>query len=147
MIPKCRIYCYETQEMIVARDYRELAELFSGLDADDSLYSDPMQSTWLFDINGKEIFEGDVVKVHHFTENFSENGGFYEGEEELIGIIEYGYTDYEVQNIGKVYPPRWGLKTNFEWLDFSSLYGIHEESFEVVGNSYQNQELLEEENK
>lgn len=35
--------------MLVARDYRELAELFSGLDADDSLYSDPMQSTGPFD--------------------------------------------------------------------------------------------------
>ena len=55
MIPKCRIYCYETQEMIVARDYRELAELFAGLDADDSLYSDTMQSTGLFDKNGKAL--------------------------------------------------------------------------------------------
>ena len=43
MIPKCRIYCYKTQEMIVARDYRELAELFAVLDADDSLYSEPME--------------------------------------------------------------------------------------------------------
>ena len=49
MIPKFRIYCYETQEMLVARDYRELAELFAGPDADGSIYSDLMQSTGLLD--------------------------------------------------------------------------------------------------
>ena len=64
---KCRIYCYETQEMIVANDYEELSELFLALDADDSLYSDPMQSTGLLDVNDNEIFEGDVVELHHFV--------------------------------------------------------------------------------
>ena len=38
MIPKCRIYCYEAQEMIVARDYDELSELFMALNTDDSMF-------------------------------------------------------------------------------------------------------------
>ena len=49
MIPKCRVYCYETQEMIVANDYEELSELFMALNADDSMYSPLMQSTGLLD--------------------------------------------------------------------------------------------------
>ncbi|HEM3629300.1 TPA: hypothetical protein U1C40_000031 [Streptococcus suis] len=102
-----------------------------------------MQSTGLFDKNGAEVFEGDVVKLHHFTECYSDQGGFYEGEEELIGFIKYGYTEDEVKSVGKVYPPRWLLKTSSDEIDFSFLYGVHEESFEIIGNVYENPELVE----
>lgn len=120
MIPKCRIYCYETQEMIVARDYRELAELFAGLDADDSLYSDPMQSTGLFDKNGKEIFEGDVIRVN-YTDDDSP------------------WTD------AIIWSPKdcaWYLKSNKELLGFA----MDEPDIivEVIGNIYENPELVEE---
>ena len=57
MIPKCRIYCYETQEMIVANDYEELSEMFMALNTDSSIFSEPMQSTGLLDVHGNEIFE------------------------------------------------------------------------------------------
>ena len=118
MIPKCRIYCYETQEMIVARDYRELAELFLGLDADDGLYSEPMQSTGLFDKNGKEIFERDIVKFH--TPQLA-----------TIGVVEFDKIEacFKVRN------------------DFGGHYAtmFHTRYFEVIGNIYQNPELVEEE--
>lgn len=110
MIPKCRIYCYETQEMIVARDYRELAELFAGLDADDSLYSNPMQSTGLFDNNGKEIFEGDVVEVFD-----SRYAVFYDNENASFRL--------------KPRDKRWNT-------DYMSNYA-HEASFEIIGNVYE----------
>ena len=110
MIPKFRIYCYETQEMIVARDYRELAELFAGLDADDSIYSEPMQSTGLLDKNGDDIFEGDVVEV-----------------------FDSRYTVfYDIENASFRLKPR-----DKRWnTDYMSNYA-HEASFEIIGNIYE----------
>lgn len=121
------------------------------VEGDDNVYGDTvsfencvlMQSTGLFDVNGKEIFEGDVVELHHFTENYSTTGGFYEGEESLVGVVRYGYTDDEIKYFGKVYPPRWFLENRYRKLDFSDLSGLHEESFKVIGNIYQNKELKE----
>ncbi len=103
----------------------------------------PMQSTGLLDKKGNDIFEGDVVELHHFTENYSTTGGFYEGEESLVGVVRYGYTDDEIKYFGKVYPPRWFLENRYRKLDFSDLSGLHEESFKVIGNIYQNKELVE----
>lgn len=103
-----------------------------------------MQSTGLIDKNGVEIFEGDVVELHHFTENYSTTGGFYEGEESLVGVVRYGYTDDEIKYFGKVYPPRWFLENRYRKLDFSDLSGLHEESFKVIGDIYRNPELVED---
>ena len=121
MIPKFRVYCYETQEMIVARDYRELAELFAGLDADDSLYSEPMQSTGLFDNStpNKEIFEGDIVETIYNGELFT-------------GVIVYDQeeTDFKATNGHNEYG------NNFCYLGGN-------DSNIVIGNVYQNKELME----
>lgn len=117
MIPKCRIYCHETQEMVVANDYEELSELFMALYADDSLYSEPMQSTGLFDKNGDDIFEGDVVEVFD-----SRYAVFYDNENASFRL--------------KPRDKRWNT-------DYMSNYA-HEASFEIIGDIYQNQELLEE---
>lgn len=113
MIPKCRIYCYETQEMIVARDYRELAELFAGLDTDDSVFSDPMTSSGIVDKNDVEIFEWDVV-------NFSiDNGWDYVVSEN--GLIIYWDGCYQILGNGIKYRINQCLK----------------EDIEVIGNMYE----------
>ena len=102
-----------------------------------------MQSTGLFDVNGNEIFEGDVVELHRFTENYSKTFGFYEGEETLVGAVIYGYTVDDIKYFGKVYPQRWLFENRYRKLDFSVLSGLHEESFKVIGDIYQNPELVE----
>ena len=153
MIPKFRFYSKRMNKIGIVislhplrkRVYVEWDDALSGTeDIDDNGVL--MQSTGLFDnsIPKKEIFEGDVVELHHFTENYSETGGFYEGEESLVGVVRYGYTDDEIKYFGKVYPPRWFIENRYRELVFSDLSGLHEESFKVIGDVYRNPELTEE---
>ena len=120
---------------------REYELIDRRIDLEDAVL---MQSTGLLDKNGDDIFEGDVVELHHFTENYSTTGGFYEGEESLVGVVRYGYTEDEIKYFGKVYPPSWFFENRYRVLDFSYLSGLHEESFKIIGDIYRNPELLEE---
>lgn len=100
-----------------------------------------MQSTGLKDKNGKEIFEGDIVK-------FPDLYGFYDFEGGLTSVDglnvasvvkkgncitldnfsgKDGFTERELEN----------YECTFDDLDFKN--------FEVIGNIYENKELLENE--
>ena len=88
-----------------------------------------MQYTGLKDKNGKEIYEGDIVKVK-----------LYKGEEEkyFIGKVEYFGSNFLVD-----------ADNNSEYhvydLDgFGIDYRYNLEDCEVIGNIYDNPELLEE---
>jgi len=90
-----------------------------------------LQSTGLFDKNGKEIFESYVVKVHAFFFD-----GCSESEKEHIGIIRYG-------NIAGFLIKEWYLETVDNKIAFLDLE-LHEESFEILGNEFEHPHLLEE---
>lgn len=85
------------------------------------------QSTGLFDKNGNEIFEDDIVKTTRFFGRADESGGFYEYEKELIGIV-------------KQLEGTWVIDTEkgavYLWSDI--------DENEVLGNIWENPGLLEE---
>lgn len=78
-----------------------------------------MQSTGLFDKNGVEVFEGDVVEIIYDYEPF-------------IGVVVYdlGETDFKATNGNEDYG------NNFQYLTVG-------ESIKVIGNVYQHPDLLE----
>lgn len=85
------------------------------------------QSTGLVDKNGKEIFEGDIVRTTRFLGRADEIGGFYEYEKDYLGVV-------------KVLEGSWVIDTGS---DAVNLWSEIDEN-EVLGNIYENQELLED---
>ena len=105
------------------------------LNSDDFIVE---QYTGLKDKNGVEIYEGDIVLMHRFL---------FEGvevEKQIGGVIgwgEYGVTLRQIRN--KYIEEYCGYDAGEGELYLTYLYGLHEDSWEVIGNIHQNPELLE----
>lgn len=80
-----------------------------------------MQSTGLFDVNGKEIFEYDIVEWEH-----KDTGQF------VRGIVKY---DTELGFLGM---------TDARFNDLTAIGYLANQRVTVFGNIYQNKELVEE---
>lgn len=114
-IPKFRVYDKVECMMITTSDYEDLSDLFCILKngADTGYYSELMQSTGLIDVNGKEIFEGDIVLIYgeKISKVFYSQGSF------CVDILNGG----------------------------TPLHAFSSKQLEVIGNVWENKELLEEE--
>ncbi|COD27130.1 YopX family protein [Streptococcus pneumoniae] len=143
MIPKFRVWVkigkrmvfsddilaidYENKEIVIQQVYFE-----NGLPDDRDIYCydfdeiELMQSTGLKDKNGKEIFEGDIVRTTRFLGRADEIGGFYEYEKDYVGVV-------------KVLEGSWVIDTGSVAV---RLWSEIDES-EVLGNIYENLEFLE----
>ncbi len=120
MIPKFRIFDKKKKRFLddfameIDRDGINVLDEFNYVvDEDDRVL---MQATGLTDKNGKEIFEGDIVK-NSYRE---------------IGYIKHS-----------IYTFVFAKKKECEWREFY-LHGIGAGSpFEIIGNIHENPELLE----
>ena len=147
---KYRLWCKEREEMIdIRKMYFENGELVvvSCVDHDSDFAYFPedndhvlMQYTGLKDINGMEIYESDILRVwrdDEYTPNRDSGGG----------IVDYD-CESGFSQIGKV-----GFEgCSFDYSTIKTLNGRHEDiylpidwldNYEVIGNIYENPELLE----
>lgn len=123
MIPKFRTWNSETKEIEVFKTYEEISELFLALSADDGFYS-IMQSTGLFDKNNTEIFEGDIIT----------NGP------DVMCMKRHNTLGFYVEQKGKVQLVADGMDLE----EFEEDAKEIADSIEILGNIYENPELLED---
>lgn len=100
------------------------------------------QFTGLRDVNGKEIYEGDILLLHQFLFDG------HEFENELIGEVVYDQEtcSFALRNIRNADVKKYmGYREHEDCgnIPIFNFYGLHEESFEKLGNIYENPELLE----
>ena len=97
-----------------------------------------MQYTGLTDTHGKEVYEGDIVSMHQFL--FDGN----EVESEIVGVIssnDWGWTITQIKN--DFFQEYTGYDLHGGECNLSDIYGLHDESWTVLGNIYEHPHLLE----
>ena len=102
-----------------------------------------MQSTGLFDKNGKEIFEGDILKFNDEWNDYCYEG-YVDGSTEGINYVEierettcFAFGKTKISDSSLFY-----LIID-EHLSFEELIKDEDFEFEIIGNIYENPELLE----
>lgn len=136
MIPKFRVWHHELGRLMSVKCMFFQDSEIEEFELNDALMNDYItaypdeivliQSTGLKDKNGKEIFEGDIVRTTRFLGRADEIGGFYEYEKDYVGVV-------------KVLEGSWVIDTGIVAV---RLWSEIDES-EVLGNIYENKELLD----
>nr|DAT33625.1 MAG TPA: YopX protein [Caudoviricetes sp.] len=150
MVPKFRAWDKETQTMldvslidfkksVLVGEHWEFGET-NFINFDDVIL---MQSTGLKDKNGKEIFEGDILKFNDEWDDYCYEG-YVDGSTEGINFVEierettcFTFGKFQTSDSSLLY----FMKD--EYLSFEDLITDKDFEFEIVGNIYENPELLE----
>lgn len=108
-----------------------------------------MQFTGLHDKNGKEIYEGDILKIQYFKITAGEDLGVSEIEAELHGVIEINPLALVLKNIvGEKWCEYTGYEQGEGECKVFHLHDVYEGSsdaewqIEVIGNIYENPNLI-----
>lgn len=86
-----------------------------------------MQYTGLQDRTDRDIFEGDIARIEDYYENVR------------IGIIAFDSGTYKLQNTRQSFYYEFGSDAEYDW---ESIENVDEDNIEILGNIYENPELL-----
>jgi len=103
-----------------------------------------MQFTGLVDKNGKEIFEGDIISTPHFFNwtitGYEKRKVFF--KDGAFGVKENEHGFIALKSLFK------GVESSKTYIsNYGEVYREFQPVFEVIGNLYQNPELLRGENE
>ena len=112
---------WDNGQMLISRPdtYFGLSSFF-GILREDAII---MQSTGLLDKNGREIYDGDVVKSIRYSESY-DGDIIIEREWELKGSVYFSSGTWRVMNTA------------------IPLYEWNKKTIEIIGNIYENPELI-----
>lgn len=147
---KYRLWCKERQEMIdIRKMYFEDGKLttISCVDHDSNFeyFTEDndhvlMQYTGLKDVNGKEIYEGDILRVwrdDEYIPNRDSGGGIVDYDCESgfsqIGKVSFEGCSFDYSTIKTLNGRHEDIHLPIDWLD----------NYEVIGNVFENAEILE----
>lgn len=147
MIPSFRAWDKEYEEMYLVDEinfdcgeFESIGDGITFLRGADKV--ELMQSTGLHDKNGKEIFEGDILK---FNDEWADYGyeGYVEGSIDGINYVEIK-AEITCFTFGKTRIPESSLTdlVGNERYSFEELVNEKSYEFEIIGNIYENPELL-----
>lgn len=154
MIPKFRVWHHELGRLMSVKCMFFQDSEIEEFELNDTLMNDYitaypdeielMQSTGLFDRNGKEIFEGDILK---FNDEWNEycHEGYVDGSVEGVNYVEVVRSEICFE-FGKTKYPDSSLfiLMEDEQLNFKDFIKSEDFEFEIIGNIYENPELLED---
>lgn len=154
MIPKFRVWHHELGRLMSVKCMFFQDSEIEEFELNDTLMNDYitaypdeielMQSTGLFDRNGKEIFEGDILK---FNDEWNEycHEGYVDGSVEDVNYVEVVRSEICFE-FGKTKYPDSSLfiLMEDEQLNFKDFIKSEDFEFEIIGNIYENPELLED---
>lgn len=86
------------------------------------------QFTGLHDINEKKIYEGDILNYYYVDEGYYSNGQYYKEEKTIKAVVIW----YE----------EGAFWAEYDYGDEKSKGWIHNKESEVIGNIYENPELI-----